>query len=199
MVIRSDDPLYPCSVLADRFLPACYQMQTSVIMYMTGQDVDATARVCLTAPEMYRSTCFQSLGRDISALTVQDHPRAIRLCDRSPTEFQPFCHLGYSKNLVDLTADLTDGIEYCRLLQSGDSKRVCYTGVGEQAWVLHSDPGTRANACASVEVDYVQDCRRGAGLVEDPQSASSGPIEAPANLEHPRIADRMRRAASPPG
>ncbi|MEX2582302.1 MAG: hypothetical protein WD766_03465, partial [Gemmatimonadota bacterium] len=39
--LRADDPLYPCSALPDRYLPACYQMQTSAILHFNGYDIPA--------------------------------------------------------------------------------------------------------------------------------------------------------------
>src|SRR5690606_26023321 len=60
------DPLYPCTALDDRYLVACYQMQTSAILARNGGDIQATARACDRAPEQYRGQCYLSLGRDIS-------------------------------------------------------------------------------------------------------------------------------------
>lgn len=166
-------PLYPCNVLDDRYAQSCYQMQTSAILHFNGRDIAAAGRTCLTAPEAYRGTCIQSLGRDVSALTVQDHRRALRMCATVPAGYEQFCHLGYAKNLVDQTSNPQDGFEFCGLLTSADSKRACYTGIGEQLWVLYSDTNRRAQVCNSVEADYVSACLTGAGLV-----ASSGRAQA---------------------
>jgi hypothetical protein len=162
--LRANEPLYPCSALPDRYGQACYQMQTSAILHFNGYDIPAASRVCATAPDTYRSTCFQSLGRDISAHTAQTHRRAIDLCGRAPSEYEPWCHLGYAKNLIDLTADPEDGFAYCRVLPQGESKRFCYVAVGEQVWVLHDSVDRREDLCAAAESPYVEECRRGAGL-----------------------------------
>ncbi|MEX2582739.1 MAG: hypothetical protein WD766_05675, partial [Gemmatimonadota bacterium] len=140
------------------------QMQTSAILHFNGYDIPAAAQVCATAPELYRSTCFQSLGRDISARTAQNHARAIELCGSAPREFEPSCHIGYAKNLIDLTANPDDGFDYCRRLPAGQSKRICYVAVGEQIWVLNDAPARRSALCAASESAYVSDCRYGAGL-----------------------------------
>ncbi|MEX2571492.1 MAG: hypothetical protein WD737_09295 [Gemmatimonadota bacterium] len=162
--LKAEDPLYPCSVLEDRYLIACYQMQTSAILHFNGYDIREAARTCQTAPELLRPTCFQSLGRDVSAVTLQDHGRAIQLCGLAGEDYERWCHLGYAKNLVDLTADSNDGLRYCRLLADGESKRFCYIAVGEQIWVLTQDTEQRVALCANAEEAYLDECRRGAGL-----------------------------------
>jgi hypothetical protein len=175
--LKREDPLYPCNVLEARYLDACYQMQTSAILFFNGYDVAATARICAEAPEALRLACFQSLGRDVSSYTGQEHARAIRLCGTAPARYQPWCHVGYVKNLIDLSADPGDGIAYCRLLPEGESKRVCYVSVGEQAWVVAEDQQKREAACFEVAPPYREACRHGAGL---PARASSGePASAP--------------------
>lgn len=166
-----DDPHYPCSVLAARYLVACYQMQTSVMLWFNGTDVADAARSCGEAPEHLRRTCFQSLGRDVSSITLQDNDRAVRLCSNGPVEYRPWCHLGYAKNLVDVTADPADGFAYCRILPRGESKRICNVAIGEQIWVLAEDPARRAEMCLAAEADFQAACRRGAGL--DPESTAA--------------------------
>ncbi|HET9385454.1 MAG TPA: hypothetical protein VFO67_09920, partial [Gemmatimonadales bacterium] len=37
--IEPKDPLYPCSIMADRYLHACYQMQTSVMLHLNKGDI----------------------------------------------------------------------------------------------------------------------------------------------------------------
>lgn len=162
--LKADDPLYPCTVLEDQYLPACYQMQTSAILQLNGFDVAEAARICPSAPERFRATCFQSLGRDISAITVQDHTRAIELCAHAPNDYEQFCHLGYAKNLVDVTANPADGFAFCRVVKDERSKRACYVGMGEELWVLNRGRDEMAAACETAEGQYVAACRLGAGL-----------------------------------
>ena len=180
--LKRDEPLYPCNVLPDRYLVACYQMQTSAVMHHNRSDVSETVAVCTSAPEAYRTICFQSLGRDISSITLQDHDRAVRLCSMAPAVYQPWCNLGYTKNLVDVTADPEDGFAYCRLLPDGESKRVCNIAVGEQIWVLTESPEQREAMCAAAEAAYLDSCRHGAGLV----ASTPGAMTPPSNGSAPR-------------
>lgn len=167
-----DDPLYPCSVLDERYLAACYQMQTSAILQLNEFDVSIAAAACPAAPEPFIATCFQSLGRDISALTVQDHGQALAMCGEAPEEYRHFCHLGYAKNLVDVSADPDDGFAFCRILPEGVSKRTCYIGMGEQLWALDPRDEVRRALCDGAESGYREACRMGAGV--EP-AGSAGP------------------------
>jgi len=162
--LKEDEPLYPCTALDGRYSAACYQMQTSAVLFFNGSNVEDAGRVCASAPEAFRSTCFQSLGRDVSSLTLQSHERAMRLCASTPAEYQPWCTIGYTKNLVDVTADPRDGFAYCRLLPVGESKRACNVAVGEQIWVLSEAFVGREAMCLDAEPAYLQACRHGAGL-----------------------------------
>lgn len=180
--IDRDRPLYPCTDLPDRYAQACYQMQTSAILHFNGRDIAETGRVCMTAPEVFRSTCIQSLGRDVSALTVQDNSKALRMCGAVPDGYEAFCHLGYAKNLVDQTADPQDGFEFCALLTAPESKRTCYTGIGEELWVLHTDITSRAQICQGIEAAYVDACLFGAG-VRNERTAVSMALPAQAWME----------------
>jgi hypothetical protein len=173
--LKKDEPLYPCSVLEDRYLTSCYQMQTSAILWFNGSDVPAAARACAQAPVNFRVTCFQSLGRDVSSITLQDNARAIRLCAAAPEEYQPWCHLGYAKNLVDVTADPADGFAYCRMLPAGESKRVCNVAIGEQIWVLEEDLGRREQMCLAAEPEFRDACRVGAGIERPTADAGDTP------------------------
>ncbi len=157
-------PLYPCTVLEDRYLGSCYQMQTSAILFFNGGDMAAAVAACDGAPERYRSACYQSLGRDISSYTVQDHAQAVRLCSLGDPRYQPSCHAGYAKNLVDLTARAADGLEYCRSVSDGAGKTRCYQAVGEEIWALGKDDERRAALCEAAEPAFRGVCRAGAAL-----------------------------------
>jgi len=158
-------PLYPCTELDDRYLTACYQMQTSAILFHNGSNLAATAEACDDAPERYRGDCYLSLGRDISALTLQNHAEAATACASGDPEYQVWCHIGYVKNLVDLSADPADALTYCQEVAGAALKRACYHAVGEEIWVLSDDLSRNESWCQLAEDRHRDDCRRGAGLV----------------------------------
>ena len=159
------DLQYPCSIVARRYLTACYNMQTSVMLHFTHGDMAATARHCLDAPPGLEPVCFQGLGREVSAYSHQDHQEAIRMCGLARAEYQPWCHVGVVKNFIDLTARPDDGIAYCRAVTGSTNSVKCYEAVGEEIATLQGDPRGREAACAEVVEAYRDACRYGARLV----------------------------------
>ena len=162
------DLQYPCSIVAQRYLVACYNMQTSVMLYFTHGDMAATARSCLGAPQPLRPVCFQGMGREVSAYSHQDHREAIRMCSFASAEYQPWCHIGVVKNFIDLTARPNDGIAYCRSVTGAANLRKCYEAVGEQIGTLRNNPTEREAACGPVAAPYRDACRYGARLTSVP-------------------------------
>jgi len=163
-----NDLQYPCSIVGQRYLVACYNMQTSVMLYFTHGDMAAAARSCLGAPQPLEPVCFQGLGREVSAYARQDHHEAIRMCSLASAEYQPWCHVGVVKNFIDLTAKPEDGIAYCRAVTGSANRRKCYEAVGEQIATLRNNPTERAAACGPVAADYRDACRYGARLISAP-------------------------------
>jgi hypothetical protein len=163
-LIDPADPLYPCSALPDRYLHSCYQMQTSVILHFNHANFADAARTCDRVSNRYRTECYQSLGRDVSAFTLQDYGRAAKLCSNGNPNFQPWCHIGFVKNVVDVTADYTKGLDYCRSLDAVPNKKACYRAVGEEVASLTADDAKRDAACGEAEWAYRESCGQGAGV-----------------------------------
>ena len=162
--LDATDLQYPCSIMAQRYLVACYNMQTSVMLYFTHGDMAAAARGCLDAPQALRFVCYQGLGREISGYARQDHREAIRLCGFAGVRYRPWCHFGVVKNFIDLTANPDDGIAYCRSVGGGANGLTCYEAVGEEIATLRNDAKAREAACAGVVLAYRGACRYGARL-----------------------------------
>jgi hypothetical protein len=169
--LKPDDPHYPCSALDDRYRAACYLMQTSVVLHYTQGDFAKAAAMCDGAPAEHRQTCYQSLGRDASSYAVQVHREGMRLCSVGDPTLRSWCHVGYVKNVIDVTAEPADGMSYCRMLPAGEAKEHCYRAVGSQVFLLAGDPASRAAICGTAEAGYASQCRAGAGLPEESAAA----------------------------
>ena len=158
------EPLYPCTVVAEKYWSACYMNQTSAVLYMKLGDVGATAGQCRKAPERMRATCFRSLGRDVTALAERGHARSAELCARAGAEGQAWCVEGVAENLVNLAADPGEGARFCAVVEGAANKEACYRGVGRMLMGLLPTPERRETFCAAVEAGHVTACRAGAGL-----------------------------------
>jgi hypothetical protein len=166
--VDSTDQQYPCSVMKERYLSACYEMQTSVMLYNNKGDMAGAAKSCESAPKAMRTVCFASLGRDVSSYSQQNHAEAIRMCTLATAKYQPWCYYGLVKNLIDLEARASDGMSLCRELPSPDSKAICYAAVGEQILVLKATDTERRSACSTAEPQYLDACLYGTRLVQAP-------------------------------
>jgi hypothetical protein len=163
-------PLYPCTEVDARYHGACYNMQSSAILFFNGGDVRATARACEQAPAAMVPVCIGSLGRDVTALAAQDHARSIELCARTAGtaggKGETWCLTAVAQNLVNLAADPEEGLRFCRAVADPGQKRECYRVVGESIATLVADPTARAERCARSETGFADACRAGAGVAE---------------------------------
>ncbi|HEX2721609.1 MAG TPA: hypothetical protein VHM24_01725, partial [Gemmatimonadaceae bacterium] len=166
--VDPNDPLYPCSVLPERYQTACYQMQTSVMLFNSKGDIAAAARACDGAPTAMRLICYTSLGRDISSYSLQNHGKAIAMCSLGTPRYQPWCYLGLVKNVVDINARAEEGISLCRDVPMPAGKLICYVAVGEQIVLLAQDDAGRRALCSSAEPAYVEACVYGARVTAAP-------------------------------
>ena len=160
------DPLYPCSVLGERYQRACYQMQAGLIAEITGLDFAKIAATCDRAPEQWRRWCYQGIGTYASGVVVRDPGKGIEYCSLGSPRYRPWCFVGLVKNFVDVTAKTDDGLDLCRRLVPPDIATACYVAVGEEAAVLYPAMERRGEACARAESRYVEACRFGAGFLD---------------------------------
>lgn len=169
--IDKDDLLYPCSIMAERYLFSCYEMQTAVILYQNGGNIGATAKTCDTAPHAMRYVCYQSLGRDISAYALADHGKAITMCNLGTDAYRPWCYVGLAKAFVNRNARADDGIALCRDVTEPNAKLKCYEAVGEMIGTLRNAPAERQALCEPSEADYRDACLFGARVINQPPEA----------------------------
>ena len=168
--VDPSDQLYPCSIMPERYLSACYEMQTSVMLHNNKGDIGGAAKSCEAAPAAMRTICFASLGRDISSYSQQNHAEVIRLCSMAPDRYQPWCYFGVVKNFIDLEARPGDGLALCRSVPTIEGKAMCYQAVGEQILVLSGNPDERKQSCSESEPEYLDACLYGARLGTAPQN-----------------------------
>ena len=172
---------YPCSSLAEKYLEACYTLQTTAMLYFTRHDVGRTARECERAPARFRRTCFMSLGRDVSTMAGTDLRQAVRLCGLADSQFQPDCNVGVAQSIVNMNGNPVPGVDYCRIVDSAESKAACYSVVGRQATLLPNGTARREAACRGAESRFADSCL-GRSAPAGWGKASSVTISAPRRL-----------------
>lgn len=159
------DPLYPCSTMAERYLHACYQMQTSVMLNLNHGDIGDAARSCERAPAQVLPVCFQSLGRDITSYTARDPQKTADLCHEALEPNRPACYFGAVKALVDWTATTGAAFTFCRIVADEAGGPTCYRALGEEVATLVATVPEREAQCQRAQQPQAVDaCRQGAGL-----------------------------------
>jgi hypothetical protein len=73
------EPLYPCTIVAERHLRACFEIQTSVVLFLNHGNIAKAAQTCDRAVIAMRGECYQSLGRDITSYAVRDPGKTAKL------------------------------------------------------------------------------------------------------------------------
>jgi hypothetical protein len=165
--IDPKDPHYPCSIMAEQYLVSCYEMQTSIMLYLNQGNMASAAKSCDKAPGGMKYVCYQSLGRDISSYSLQNHATAIRMCSQGTKKYQPWCYIGLVKNFIDLNAKADDGLRLCRELTEQRSKMKCYEAVGEEIGTIRNDTESRRKMCAPSEPTYLDACLYGARVTTE--------------------------------
>ncbi|HRP07169.1 MAG TPA: hypothetical protein PLL69_01660 [Gemmatimonadales bacterium] len=160
----STDALYPCTILDDQYLRACYLGQGNIILSMVDWDFGRAARQCDRVDTRYRNVCYTSLGTNASGWSVRDTRKSINACNKGDPDWRQWCHVGVVKNFIDVTADPQDGIDYCNALPAGRDRDACWIAVGEQLVVRYTaDRDARSRVCATTG-DGEALCRQGAGI-----------------------------------
>src|SRR5881396_1449778 len=159
------DPLYPCSIMAERYLHACYQMKTSVLLNLNHGDLGDAAKSCERAPAQVRQVCFQSLGRDITSYTNRDPQKTATMCDKASEPYRPSCYFGAAKALVDWTATTDAAFAFCRIVGHEAGGPTCFQALGEEIATLLAGLPEREQQCLRAqEPQAVTACRLGAGV-----------------------------------
>ncbi|MDO8493182.1 MAG: hypothetical protein Q7S19_01410 [bacterium] len=70
--LKPAEPLYPCNTVDEKYKSACYLMQTSYMLKVSGQDFAKVFALCEKADKNYIPTCYQSLGRDASGHSISN-------------------------------------------------------------------------------------------------------------------------------
>ncbi|MBI3231535.1 MAG: hypothetical protein HYZ51_00415 [Candidatus Doudnabacteria bacterium] len=99
--LKPEDPLYPCNASGERYKGACYLMQTSYMLKVTGGDFTKVFALCEKADVNYRVTCFQSLGRDASGRSSSNVQTTKSICVLGQNfEARSNCVVGAVKDFI---------------------------------------------------------------------------------------------------
>lgn len=161
--LRDDDPLYPCNWVDYGERRRCYQIVTSRILPLVGDDWKRTAEICAGVESDFVDWCFRSFGRDASSRSGREAQEINELCAIA----RPFGGEGdcVEAAAYDITANYTSaerGSAFCATVESGVRGR-CYYGLGIVLGRFEMTDEVRVANCKGIvsEPELVAACVRG--------------------------------------
>lgn len=149
--IKADDPLYPCNDLEEKYLPLCWQYQSSYFSIINKQDWQKVADLCLKVPKTYQDQCFRTVGTNQVGFT-QDLSLMKKDCELMPTEqFQDICVLGVVSSLAyRFVGDMDKMIQFCDLVDK-NHKETCFKQIGAGLLDWSTDKNLAIKNCQKIK------------------------------------------------
>jgi hypothetical protein len=155
----SNDPHYPCNLLSDMYLQACYSYQTSRMVVLFSYDFSKVAAACAEAPSIARYTCYQSMGHDVGSATRGAPQRAIASCANvGDPNHRMDCLSGAVQDWFWDVSGAADALGFCALIKEGEQKRRCYRVLVDRSASLYATTEEVAAFCGRVEAAYRDAC-----------------------------------------
>lgn len=130
--IKSDNPLYPCDILDDKYLNVCYTFLADYLSFINKYDLDKTISMCALVPIPYRNNCYRTIGSSAQG-RVQEFNQMQDICKKVPKDYQDIC----IKGVVISYADRYGGnrekflkmFDFCKIVDT-PYKKACYNQIG---------------------------------------------------------------------
>jgi len=161
--LRDDDPVYPCNVVASENKKRCYQMVTSRILPLVGDDWERTGEVCSRVEPDFVSWCFWSFGRDASSRSSRNPAETARTCTiakRFGGEGE--CLVGAAMDAVQNFASGPRAKLLCDAVRS-ELRADCFYGIGTVLGRFRKTEEARERDCRALVATYplLDACVRG--------------------------------------
>jgi len=153
--LHPDDPHYPCDVVEERYVDACYSVQTYHMLTVHENDFGAVARECESLPtEVRREICFSSLGRDVGNHFPGDPETAIETCGLIESHHRLDCLEEVVQDWFWEEASAGVALDFCQRLDGFDENVRCYWQIAWRASDLYETPREYRSFCGAFQADY---------------------------------------------
>ncbi len=155
----SDDPHFPCNVVGDAYVSACYFYQTSHMLGIFRGDFEGVAAACATLADFPRTLCFQSMGRDVGGQTRHQPERSISLCASvaAPHDRRD-CLVGAVQDYFWDAGGADASVAFCRALDDALEARSCFETIVERAREILVEAAPRSEFCRSLDPPHRTRC-----------------------------------------
>jgi cbb3-type cytochrome c oxidase subunit III len=164
--LKSDDLLYPCDWVKDKYKYYCYVMVTDRILPNVHYDWRKTAQMCRRAEWEWRATCFQSFGRDVSGYAKKNTRLALDLCAITGNMLSE-CIFAVARDIVNEDAGPKRAARFCNRSPLRTRAR-CFEGIGTILGTLKTRFNARIAACKTTSRTYANQCLKGAVVANPP-------------------------------
>jgi len=129
--VKSEDPLYPCNAVEEKYKQACYLNQTSYMAKVVNYDFAKIFDLCDQAEEAHKDICYQSLGRDASGLVLTDRVKAKAHCMLGKDFRQRSnCVIGAAKDMTWYHYSPVQAKKFCLSLKE-ELRQICVITVDD--------------------------------------------------------------------
>jgi hypothetical protein len=157
----TDDPHYPCTVVAEKYKSACYFFQPGRMMQLFNADFRRIGTACANAPTQFQNSCFQSMGREVSGVYRGRVAGAIQSCTHAPKDAARInCLIGAVQDSFWDRDGQDPALTFCALLNTKAEKDACYETIFKRAPQILLSQSERQNFCGKVEAEYRSSCRK---------------------------------------
>ncbi|MFZ2886837.1 MAG: hypothetical protein WA021_03390 [Minisyncoccia bacterium] len=146
--IDKKDPMYPCTIVEERYKNMCYSAQVNLMMPSGPDRYRVGAQFCADVPQKYAPACYGTLGGD--AILSTDDPREIvAICSIAPSGLaREMCLREAVKFLGHGSAGDPEKMSTVCFVANIEDQSRCFTMVGEMLEEWH--PTRRGEQCAVV-------------------------------------------------
>ncbi|OGZ44904.1 MAG: hypothetical protein A3C84_00950 [Candidatus Ryanbacteria bacterium RIFCSPHIGHO2_02_FULL_48_12] len=152
--LKDDDLLYPCSILEEKYLPMCYNLQGLYFAERAGYDWQKTGELCALVPRRWQDYCFNAIGQSIAGSSRD--PQTLKAGCETITDMhlRGMCVVG----LVGAVGErYEDGIfrakEICDI-ENVEYKKICYERVMQKARESGVPSQDIGRMCADIAEEY---------------------------------------------
>lgn len=157
----SDDPHFPCNILPEQYVGACYFYQTSRMVQLFKGDFEKVADACEEIDEQYQHLCFASMGRDVGGVHRGNPAMAIAACNVVQNQAnKESCLSGAVQDTFWETSGQDAAQTFCRMLTTQSEKQSCYNTIFSRATQVLSSGAEQKRFCDGVEESFEDECRK---------------------------------------
>ncbi|MBI3534068.1 MAG: hypothetical protein HY072_01075 [Deltaproteobacteria bacterium] len=164
--VNRQDPSFPCNAIDQDYTVQyqCYQMQTSWMLTIGGQNFDKVSSECLNIRSDMVSVCYKSLGRDAAGNTLRNPQKIIEICGKVPQkeDYYNQCISGAVNVIIDFWGESlkNQASDLCKLVPRESGKSTCYSVLASRLQDIFRQFSEREAVCSTFEASYRNLCQK---------------------------------------